>query len=173
MFSEYSILLPIGLSGSEPTQKITANSTYWVAKLNGSGGIARSTGKEHLFWGNSNGTPYFPNITRKSRLTYIEPSPCFLILQKNRPPGYPSFFNRPLDHRLFPHEFSLPLLRFYQNDTDRISLLVLCVSVPSKDNEVDRSPDEPGISRRERKLRQERGYLHGDPALQHRARSID
>jgi len=49
IFSEYSILLPIGLSGAEPTQKITANSTYWEAKLKGSGGIARSKGKEHLF----------------------------------------------------------------------------------------------------------------------------
>ena len=49
IFSEYSILLPIGLSGSEPTQKITANSTYWEAKLKGSGGIARSTGKEHPY----------------------------------------------------------------------------------------------------------------------------
>jgi hypothetical protein len=49
IFSEYSILLPIGLSGAESTQKITANSTYWEAKLNGAGGIARSKGKEHLF----------------------------------------------------------------------------------------------------------------------------
>ena len=49
IFSEYSILQPNGLSGSEPTQKITANSTYREAKLKGSGGVARSTGKEHLF----------------------------------------------------------------------------------------------------------------------------
>ena len=51
IFSEYSILLPIWISVAEPTQKITANSTYWEAKLNGAGGVARSTGKEHLFWG--------------------------------------------------------------------------------------------------------------------------
>jgi hypothetical protein len=51
IFSEYSILQPIGLSGAEPTQKITANSTYWEAKLKGSCGIARSRRKEHLFWG--------------------------------------------------------------------------------------------------------------------------
>ena len=49
IFSEYSILQPNGLSGSESTQKITANSTYWEAKLKGSGGVARSKGKEHLF----------------------------------------------------------------------------------------------------------------------------
>jgi len=49
IFSEYSILLPIGLSGVESTQKITANSTYLEAKLQGSEGIARSTGKEYLF----------------------------------------------------------------------------------------------------------------------------
>ena len=49
IFSEYSILQPNGLSGSESTQKITANSTYLEAKLQGSGGIARSKGKEHLF----------------------------------------------------------------------------------------------------------------------------
>jgi hypothetical protein len=49
IFSEYSILLPIGLSGAESTQKITANSTYWEAKLKGSGGIARSKGKEHPY----------------------------------------------------------------------------------------------------------------------------
>jgi hypothetical protein len=51
IFSEYSILQPVGLSGAEPTQKITANSTYWKAKLKGAGGVARSRGKEHLFWG--------------------------------------------------------------------------------------------------------------------------
>ena len=49
IFSEYSILQPVGLSGAESTQKITANSTYWEAKLKGSGGVARSKGKEHLF----------------------------------------------------------------------------------------------------------------------------
>ena len=49
IFSEYSILQPNGLSGAESTQKITANSTYPKAKLQGSGGIARSKGKEHLF----------------------------------------------------------------------------------------------------------------------------
>jgi hypothetical protein len=38
-----------GLSGSESTQKITANSTYRVAKLKGAGGVARSKGKEGLF----------------------------------------------------------------------------------------------------------------------------
>ena len=30
-------------------RKITANSTYWEAKLKGAGGVARSKGKEHLF----------------------------------------------------------------------------------------------------------------------------
>ena len=50
MFSEFSILVPIWLSGAEPTQKITANSTYWKAKLKGAGGVARSKPKEHLFW---------------------------------------------------------------------------------------------------------------------------
>ena len=49
IFSEYSLLKPVGLSGAESTQKITANSTYWEAKLKGAGGVARSTGKEHLF----------------------------------------------------------------------------------------------------------------------------
>ena len=49
MFSEFSILVPIWLSGAESTQKITANSTYWMAKLKGAGGVARSKGKEHLF----------------------------------------------------------------------------------------------------------------------------
>jgi hypothetical protein len=49
LFSECSILSPIWLSGAESTQKITANSTYWEAKLSGAGGVARSTGKEPLF----------------------------------------------------------------------------------------------------------------------------
>jgi hypothetical protein len=49
IFSEYSILQPIGLYWAESTQKITANSTYREVKLQGSGGIARSAGKEHLF----------------------------------------------------------------------------------------------------------------------------
>jgi len=41
----------ICLSGAESTQKIIANSTYWEAKLKGAGGVARSRGKEHLFYG--------------------------------------------------------------------------------------------------------------------------
>jgi hypothetical protein len=49
MFSEYFILPPIGLSGAESTQKITANSTYWEAKLKGAGGVVGSRGKEGLF----------------------------------------------------------------------------------------------------------------------------
>ena len=49
MFSEYCILVLICLYGDESTQKITANSTYWEAKLKGAGGIARSRGKEGLF----------------------------------------------------------------------------------------------------------------------------
>jgi hypothetical protein len=49
LFREYFILVLIWLSGSEPTQKITANSTYWKAKLRGAGGVTRSRGKEHLF----------------------------------------------------------------------------------------------------------------------------
>ena len=51
LFSEYSILLSIRLSGAESTQKITANSTYWKAKRREAGGVARSRGKECLFWG--------------------------------------------------------------------------------------------------------------------------
>ena len=65
-----------------------------------------------------------------------------------------------------PHKSSLPLLYFYEHDIDRIPLLVFCVSVPIKDKEGDRVPDEPDISRRKKKLRQERGHLPGDPALQ-------
>jgi hypothetical protein len=49
LFSEYSILLPIWLSKAESQLKMTANSTYWEAKLSGVGGVARSTGKEGLF----------------------------------------------------------------------------------------------------------------------------
>jgi hypothetical protein len=49
IFSEYFILLPIRLYGSETTQKITANSTFLEAKLQVSGGIAWSRGKEHMF----------------------------------------------------------------------------------------------------------------------------
>jgi hypothetical protein len=51
LFREYFILPPIGLSGAEPTQEITANSTYWEAKVKGDRGVARSWGKESLFWG--------------------------------------------------------------------------------------------------------------------------
>jgi hypothetical protein len=51
IFSEYSILPSIGLSGAKSTLKITANSTYWEAKLKGAGGVARSKGKEGLFSG--------------------------------------------------------------------------------------------------------------------------
>jgi hypothetical protein len=49
LFSESFILALFGLSGAESTQKITANSTYWEAKLKRAGGVARSRGKEHLF----------------------------------------------------------------------------------------------------------------------------
>jgi hypothetical protein len=49
MFSEFFILLPIWLFEAKSTQKITANSTYWEAKLKGAGGVARSGGKEHPF----------------------------------------------------------------------------------------------------------------------------
>jgi hypothetical protein len=40
-----------------------------------------------------------------------------------------------------------------EHDTDRISLLILDLGIPVKDNKVDRVPDEPGISRSKRKLR--------------------
>jgi hypothetical protein len=49
LFQEYFILVPIRLIRAESTQKITANSTYWEAKLKGAGGVARSKGKEGLF----------------------------------------------------------------------------------------------------------------------------
>ena len=49
LFREYFILVLIYLSGAESTQKITANSTYWEAKLKGAGGVARSGGNEPLF----------------------------------------------------------------------------------------------------------------------------
>jgi hypothetical protein len=49
LFSEYSILLPIWLSKAESQLKMTANSTYWEAKLREAGWVARSTGKEPLF----------------------------------------------------------------------------------------------------------------------------
>jgi hypothetical protein len=49
LFSEYSILSPIWLSKAESQLKMTANSTYWEAKLRGAGWVARSTGKEPLF----------------------------------------------------------------------------------------------------------------------------
>ena len=42
IFSEYSILQPVGLSGAESTQKITANSTYWEAKVGEARRVARS-----------------------------------------------------------------------------------------------------------------------------------
>jgi len=32
-------------------RKSYANVRYWMAKLMGAGGVARSVGKEHLFWG--------------------------------------------------------------------------------------------------------------------------
>jgi len=38
LFREYFILVLIRLTGAESTQKITANSTYWEAKLKGAGG---------------------------------------------------------------------------------------------------------------------------------------
>ena len=38
IFSEYSITSSLGYSGLNRTQKITANSTYWKAKLKGLGG---------------------------------------------------------------------------------------------------------------------------------------
>jgi len=42
-------------------------------------------------------------------------------------------------------ESPLPLLHIHEHDIDRIPQLVICVSVPIKDNEVDRVSDEPGI----------------------------
>jgi hypothetical protein len=97
----------------------------------------------------------------------------FLILQKNRPPRNPPFLNRLFDQPLFSSKFSLPLLHFDEHDTNRVSLLVLHLSIPVKDNKVDRVADEPGISRRKRKLRQKRGHLLGDPALQRGTRAVD
>ena len=52
----------------------------------------------------------------------------------------------PLDQRLFPREFSLPLFYFYQHDTDRTSILVFHLRVPIKHNKVNRVPDEPGTA---------------------------
>jgi hypothetical protein len=49
LFSEYSILSPIWLSNAESQLKMTANSTYWEAKLREAGWVARSAGKELLF----------------------------------------------------------------------------------------------------------------------------
>jgi hypothetical protein len=49
LFWEYFILALFGLSGAESTQKITANGTYWEAKLKGAGGVARSKQKKDLF----------------------------------------------------------------------------------------------------------------------------
>jgi hypothetical protein len=50
-FGNTSFWCSFGLSGTESTQKITANSTYREAKVKGAGGVARSRGKEGLFWG--------------------------------------------------------------------------------------------------------------------------
>jgi hypothetical protein len=51
LFWESRDSLSIRLSGAEPKLKITANSTYWEAKLRRAGGVTRSREKEHLFWG--------------------------------------------------------------------------------------------------------------------------
>ena len=51
MFSECSILMFIWLFGVKSTQKITANSTYWKAKLNGAGGVVWSQAQKPLFSG--------------------------------------------------------------------------------------------------------------------------
>ena len=92
--------------------------------------------------------------------------PCLFILKEIvRHEPLPSI-NRPLDQRLFPRKFSLPLLHFDEHDADRIAILVLRLRVTVKDHEVDRAPYEPGIGRGEGELRQERGHLFGDPALQ-------
>jgi len=45
MFPEYSILPSIGLSVAKSAQKITANSTYWEANLDGAGGGRMIKGK--------------------------------------------------------------------------------------------------------------------------------
>jgi len=95
------------------------------------------------------------------------------ILQKDRPPRNPPFLDRSFDQRLFPREFSLSLLHFDKHDADRIAFLVLRFRVPIKDHEVNWIANEPGISRGERKLRQERGHLLEDPALQRGARTVD
>ena len=96
-----------------------------------------------------------------------------LVFQNDRLPRHPPFLDSLPDQRLLPREFSLSLLHFDKHDADRIDLLVLRIRVTVKDNKIDRVADEPGIGRGEGELRQERGHLLGDPALQRGPRAVD
>jgi hypothetical protein len=48
-FRKTAELVPFGWIRHESCSEITANSTYWMAKLRGVRGVARSKVKEHLF----------------------------------------------------------------------------------------------------------------------------
>jgi len=45
-----------------------ANGRYWEAKVRGAGGVARSKGKEHLFWGSDSGILSSVNVGEMSYL---------------------------------------------------------------------------------------------------------
>jgi hypothetical protein len=68
MFLKYFNLLFIWLFGTKSTQKITANSTYWKAKLKGAGGVARSKGKKGLF-----SRSIFPARCPKKPVLFLHP----------------------------------------------------------------------------------------------------
>ena len=70
----------IWLSEAKSTQKITANSTYWKAKLTEAGGVARSKGKKGLFSGSTlsgqeakKTCSFSPSILRRRPLSYMVP----------------------------------------------------------------------------------------------------
>jgi hypothetical protein len=48
-------------------RKMYANGRYWEAKVRGAGGVARSKGKEHLFWGSDSGILSSANVGFLSR----------------------------------------------------------------------------------------------------------
>jgi hypothetical protein len=97
----------------------------------------------------SNPRKYYP----RSRLYSSELSPISSSFRKSSATG-PPFLSCFLNERLFSREFLSPLLHFDQHDIAYIFLLVFHQDVPGKNNEIDRVPDETGISRRKRKLQQ-------------------
>jgi hypothetical protein len=63
-------------------RKMYVNGRYWETKVRGAGGVARSKGKEHLFWGLDSGILSSVNVGflyRSLISLFVLPRPCYTV----------------------------------------------------------------------------------------------